>query len=153
MRNISDIIENHLKLILDQSQSGYIVIQRSELADQFQCVPSQINYVINTRFTVEKGYLVESKRGGGGFIRISKVKLNKNQDILQNIHELIGEELAQSTAEDIIERLYDAHILTEREARIMKAVVHRNVLSFHIQVRDQLRAKLMKAMLISLMYK
>lgn len=80
MRNISNIIENHLKIILDQSKKGYIEIQRSELADQFQCVPSQINYVINTRFTVEKGYLVESKRGGGGFIRIRRCNLSKTKN-------------------------------------------------------------------------
>ena len=65
MRNISDIIEKHLKKILQQSNCGAVEIQRSELADKFQCVPSQINYVISTRFTTEKGYIVESKRGGG----------------------------------------------------------------------------------------
>jgi transcriptional regulator CtsR len=153
MRNISDVIENHLKLILEQSNSGYIMIQRSELADKFQCVPSQINYVINTRFTLEKGYVVESKRGGGGFIRIRKVELIKSKEVLHVILEMIDEEISQSTSEDIIDRLYEANIVTEREARMMKAVIHRNILSFHIQIRDQLRSKLLKAMIISLMYK
>ncbi|WP_025028135.1 CtsR family transcriptional regulator [Caldalkalibacillus mannanilyticus] len=153
MRNISDVIENHLKLILEQSKSGFIVIQRSELADKFQCVPSQINYVINTRFTVEKGYVVESKRGGGGFIRIQKVQLIKNQEFMQMVLDMIEDEIPQATSEDIIDRLLEVGIVTEREARIMKSVIHRNILSFQIQIRDQLRSKLLKAMIISLMYK
>lgn len=73
MRNISDIIEEYLKEIMQRNDKQIIEIKRSEIADQFECVPSQINYVINTRFTLEKGYLVESKRGGGGYIRISRV--------------------------------------------------------------------------------
>ena len=72
MRNVSDIIEQYLKHILQESPEGAVEIQRNDLADQFQCVPSQINYVISTRFTLEKGYFVESKRGGGGYIRIQK---------------------------------------------------------------------------------
>ena len=73
MKNISDIIENYLKQIMEMNESEVVEIKRNEIADKFQCVPSQINYVINTRFTIEKGYVVESKRGGGGYIRIIKV--------------------------------------------------------------------------------
>jgi transcriptional regulator CtsR len=152
MKNISDVIESHLKLILNQSKKGYIEIQRSVIADQFQCVPSQINYVINTRFTVERGYLVESKRGGGGFIRIRKVELINNQGLLQKILEMIENEITQATAEDIIDRLFELGIVTERESRLMKTVIHRNILSFNVQIRDQLRAKLLKAMIIALLY-
>lgn len=75
MRNISDIIERYLKSILHESPEGMVEIQRNDLADQFSCVPSQINYVISTRFTLEKGYLVESKRGGGGYVRIQRIEL------------------------------------------------------------------------------
>ncbi|MCG3055848.1 CtsR family transcriptional regulator, partial [Escherichia coli] len=74
MPNISDIIEQYLKEVLELSDREIVEIKRSEIADQFQCVPSQINYVINTRFTIERGYVVESKSGGGGFIRIAKVR-------------------------------------------------------------------------------
>lgn len=63
MRNISDIIEKYLKQVLELSERDLVEIKRSEIADKFQCVPSQINYVINTRFTIERGYIVESKRG------------------------------------------------------------------------------------------
>ena len=74
MRNISDIIEKYLKQVIDLSNNNAIEIKRNEVADRFDCVPSQINYVINTRFTLERGFVVESKRGGGGYIRIIKVK-------------------------------------------------------------------------------
>jgi transcriptional regulator CtsR len=152
MRNISDIIESHLNLILNESKKGYIEIQRGDLADQFQCVPSQINYVINTRFTVEKGYLVESKRGGGGFIRIRKVQLINNQELLQKILNMIDIEISQAKAEDIIDRLLEIGVVTERESRLMQTVIQRNILSFNVQLRDQLRAKLLKAMMIALLY-
>ena len=76
MRNISDIIECYLKKVLEMSEKDILEIKRSEVADKFQCVPSQINYVINTRFTIERGYIVESKRGGGGYIRIMKVQIS-----------------------------------------------------------------------------
>ena len=78
--NMSDIIEEYLKnVLLAQEQ---VEIRRSEIADRFNCVPSQINYVINTRFTVQQGYVVESKRGGGGYIRIMKVNLVDDMDFI-----------------------------------------------------------------------
>ncbi|MDQ0340152.1 transcriptional regulator CtsR [Caldalkalibacillus uzonensis] len=152
MKNISDIIEHYLKSILNRSKKGYIEIQRSELADKFQCVPSQINYVIKTRFTVEKGYVVESKRGGGGFIRIRKVRVVDEQRYLQTLLHMIEDDISQAAAEGIINRLQETDLITEREARLMKAVIQRNVLPFDVQVRDHLRAKLLKAMMVSLMY-
>lgn len=153
MKNISDIIENHLKLILEKSKTGYVEIQRSDLADQFQCVPSQINYVINTRFTVERGYLVQSKRGGGGYIRIRKIQLVSEQEFMQNLLDKMNNEVPQATAEHIVDRLREAKLVTEREWRLMKTVLSRNILSFDMNTRDQLRARLLKAMIISLMYK
>ncbi|RKD22768.1 transcriptional regulator [Ammoniphilus oxalaticus] len=147
MRNISDIIEQHLKTILKQSRSGFVEIQRSELAQKFQCVPSQINYVISTRFSKEKGYIVESKRGGGGYIRIHRVEISSLKDLFHMIVEMIGQQISQQTAEDILARLLDEGLITERECRIMKAAVSREVLSFELQVRDQLRATLLRAMI------
>lgn len=152
VRNISDIIEQYLKAHLQKSKNGYIEIQRSELADYFQCVPSQINYVINTRFTVEKGYLVESKRGGGGFIRIRRIELSGNENFLQDILNMIGDEIPQATSEAIIERLYESKLISKREARLMNVVTHRNILSFDVNIRDELRAKLLKSMILALMY-
>ena len=85
MRNISDIIEGYLKAIIEEEQCGTIEIKRNEVAEKFQCVPSQINYVINTRFTAERGYAVESKRGGGGYIRIFRVQANSRKDLIEHI--------------------------------------------------------------------
>lgn len=147
MRNISDIIEQHLKTILNQSRNGFVEIQRSELAQKFQCVPSQINYVISTRFSKEKGYIVESKRGGGGYIRIHRVEINNLKDLFHMIVDMIGQQISQQTAEDILLRLLEERLITQRECRIMKAVVSREVLSFELQVRDQLRANLLRAMI------
>ncbi len=91
MRNISDIIEGYLKQVLELGGEGHIEIKRSEIADKFQCVPSQINYVINTRFTAERGYLVESKRGGGGYIRILRVRANSQIDLIDDVLRQIEE--------------------------------------------------------------
>ena len=85
MKNISDIIEGYLKAIIEEGSKEQIEIKRSEIAEKFQCVPSQINYVINTRFTQDRGYLVESKRGGGGYIRILRVRAHTKADLIEHI--------------------------------------------------------------------
>ncbi|AQR78551.1 CtsR family transcriptional regulator [Paenibacillus larvae] len=151
MRNVSEIIEHYLKHILQQSPNGAIEIQRNELADQFQCVPSQINYVISTRFTLEKGYLVESKRGGGGYVRIQKIELNSHGSILDYILTTINQSIDQSTSEGLIYRLEEGEFLTAREAKLIRAAISRDVLQFKLPLRDEIRAKILKAMLISLL--
>src|SRR5690625_2496324 len=101
--SISDIIEQYLKEILHQNEEKMIEIRRSEIADQFQCVPSQINYVINTRFTVEKGYIVESKRGGGGYIRIIRIQHQDKSDLIDDIIEMINPTVTQQASIDVLE--------------------------------------------------
>ncbi|WNS75578.1 CtsR family transcriptional regulator [Bacillus sp. DTU_2020_1000418_1_SI_GHA_SEK_038] len=153
MRNISDIIEDYLKRVLEMSEREIVEIKRSEIADKFQCVPSQINYVINTRFTIEKGYAVESKRGGGGYIRIMKVQSHDDAHLIDQLLSLIQGRLAQSSAEDVIIRLVEEEIITEREAKIMLSVIDRSVLYIDLPYRDELRARMLKAMLTTLKYK
>lgn len=153
MRNISDIIEQYLKKVLDTSEKEIVEIKRSEIADKFQCVPSQINYVINTRFTIERGYIVESKRGGGGYIRIIKVKVNDHVQLIDQIMSVVGNRLSQSAAEDIIFRLVEEDVISKREAKIMLSVIDRSVLYIDVPERDELRARMIKAMLNSLKYK
>src|SRR5690606_35574810 len=109
--------------------------------------PSQINYVINTRFTIEKGYVVESKRGGGGYIRIMKVQSYDHADLIDQLMNLIHTRLMQSSAEDVIFRIVDEGIITDREARIMLSVIDRSVLYIDLPHRDELRARMLKAML------
>ncbi|WP_101847089.1 CtsR family transcriptional regulator [Halobacillus sp. Marseille-P3879] len=152
MRNISDIIEEYLKNTLDENHKHTIEIKRSEIADQFQCVPSQINYVIKTRFTVEKGYIVESKRGGGGYIRIRRIQHRSESQMIDDIINLIQPEVSQSVALDIIERLRDNESITEREARMMASVTEREVLAFPLPLRDEIRSRLLTAMLFTLKY-
>lgn len=150
MRNISDIIEQYLKESLQQSPESMIEIQRNDLAYQFQCVPSQINYVISTRFTLEKGYLVESKRGGGGYIRIRRIQLPAGGALGQHVFKMIGDSLDQQSAEGLIDQLEHAGFVNAREASIMRAAVCRDVLSLKLPIRDEVRARLMKAMLVAL---
>jgi len=152
LRNISDIIEQHLKRILQDSPNGFVEIQRSELADLFQCVPSQINYVINTRFTVEKGYIVESKRGGGGYIRIRKAQITSKARLQELLtEELIGESIAQGVGYAIIDRLHEEGLINDREATLMKIATSRSVLTVDADLRDQLRANILKQMIASIL--
>lgn len=153
MRNVSDIIEQYLKNILQQSPDGVVELQRSELADRFQCVPSQINYVISTRFTLEKGYVVESKRGGGGYIRIQKVELPSKEAIHAHIFRTVGIQIDQASAEGIVYQLEEGCFITAREADMLKAAVSRDVLNLKLPLRDEVRARLLKAMLITLLSK
>lgn len=147
MRNISDIIEGYLKEVIELNEQGHIEIKRNELAKQFACAPSQINYVINTRFTTEHGYFVESKRGGGGYIRILRVTIHSKKNLLDEMANQIGNAIAQTNAERIVYRLLEEEIINEREASLMKAVLDRSTLQLNLPIRDEIRARLMHAML------
>lgn len=153
MRNISDIIEQYLKEVLEMSGREIVEIKRSEIADKFQCVPSQINYVINTRFTIEKGYVVESKRGGGGYIRIMKVQTHDHAHLIDQLLSLLSTRVSQSSAEQVIYRLVEEEVISLREAKIMLSVIDRSVLYIELPYRDELRSRMLKAMLTTLRYK
>jgi transcriptional regulator CtsR len=153
VRNISDVIETYLKQVLEISQKDILEIKRSEIADKFQCVPSQINYVINTRFTIERGYVVESKRGGGGYIRIMKVESQDSVQLINQLLSLIGSRVTQSMAEGVISRLMNEEVINEREAKIMMSVIDRSVIYIDLPDRDELRSRILTAMLTTLKYK
>lgn len=125
MSILANNIENYIKRLLDASPSATILLQRKELAELFQCVPSQINYVLDTRFTPERGYLVESRRGGGGFLRIRRLDLNREKvaQLLELLAGLVGEGVCTQEALDIVDRLAEARLLTRRERMLMKAVL------------------------------
>ncbi|GAB6178942.1 transcriptional regulator CtsR [Desulfotomaculum defluvii] len=147
MPSISELIEKYIKKLIQDSSYDYIELQRNELAAQFNCVPSQINYVLSTRFTSENGYIVESRRGGGGFIKIIKIPLDRHDDPAAQIYRLVGDNINQSQADKIIKRLLEEKFITYREARIFRAVIDRNTLSIELPWRDNLRAQLLRAML------
>lgn len=144
---MSDIIESYIKELLKEEEE--VNIKRNDLATYFNCVPSQINYVISTRFTDKHGFIVESRRGGGGGITIRRVTLNKN-DYVSNLINSIGNFLKQNEAYSYIRTLYEYSIITKREANIMFGAVSDNTLSPDSEYKDFLRAKIMKNMLINI---
>lgn len=152
MSSMSNIIEQYLKEILKLQGQDVIEIKRSEIAERFQCVPSQINYVINTRFTIEKGYIVESKRGGGGYIRIIRIQYEDTADLIDEIIEMVGEKISQQGVENITERLVLEELITFREGKLILSALHRDILSFKLPIRDEIRAKIFKSMLTTLKY-
>lgn len=125
-KNTSDSIEAYIKALL--VQAGMAELKRSELADVFQVVPSQINYVIKTRFTESRGYIVESKRGGGGYIRIGKVQFSDHHQMLQDLAANIGETISQQVFNDILQMLYEEKLLTQRETQLLLATTSDEVL-------------------------
>lgn len=150
IRNISDIIEQYIKEILGASRAGMVELQRSELAEQFQCVPSQINYVISTRFSPEHGYIVESKRGGGGYIRIREIQFDETQSVASLLKSL-NSRLSEREAEGIIERLRRESIITHRETGMLKSAIKRETLQIPLPERDELRSRLLFGMIVALL--
>lgn len=149
-RNMSDIIEAYLKGFLKNEER--IEIKRSDVAERFDCVPSQINYVINTRFTQEHGYMVESKRGGGGYIRIFKIQLVDEVDQIDQMLELIEDKVSQRNGINIIETLVKGDIVTPREAALILAVIEKSVLHSITDQEQYARAMLLKTFLLQLRY-
>lgn len=149
MGNLADRIEKYLKHILEQTEEGFVILQRGVLADEFSCAPSQINYVLDTRFTIERGYMVESRRGGGGYLRIVRLVVSPHGQFQSAMRQLIGEQLSQKQALGLITRLRDEEILTVREAAIIKAVLSRTSLR-DVPEQDILRASIMKHILATL---
>lgn len=151
MARLSDLIEAFIKQMIDE-MNGTIEIQRNELANQFNCVPSQINYVIDTRFTTDRGYYVESRRGGGGHIRIRRINIDHKKNYLMHIVSSMGNRLSQQSAEVFINNFVDYDAITEREAAILKAVTSDRALNMiPISHRDEIRATILKHALMSLM--
>ncbi len=145
---ISDEVARYLLELLEESH-GDIQIQRNELANNIGCVPSQINYVITSRFTPEHGYIVESRRGGGGYIRITRIKTEKSTAIM-NIINSIGSKLDAISAEMIIDSLVQRGIISENTSKLMLSAVSDRVYSdVPVNLRCTLRASVLKNMLLT----
>lgn len=150
MANISEQIEKFIIATLGENDS--IDITRNSLAEYFSCVPSQINYVLETRFTVDRGYVVESKRGGGGFVKISKIKTSDSNSYLNNLFvESIGDELSEKRFSQILDKLVMEEIMSEKERVLIEASLSDDSLSMPFTIRDKVRAKAFKNVILKLM--
>jgi transcriptional regulator CtsR len=151
LAKLSDLIEAHINAIIDKASTDSIEIQRNILAQKFNCAPSQINYVLTTRFGNERGYVVESKRGGGGYVRIYKIKANPDKHIDTILREVIGESVTKGQAESILNSLMDKKIVSKREMQVMLRALSDRALGkiFHGD-RNTIRADLLREMLLIL---
>lgn len=149
MSKISDMIESFLNELMEESK-GAIEIQRNEMAYHFNCAPSQINYVLTTRFTSDRGYVIESRRGGGGFIKIMKIDVHENDFLFEMLANRIGESVNKEGAFELLEILYRKGLMDTRVRNIIKTVVDDNTLSnINKPGRDRIRAEILKAAVVT----
>ncbi len=150
-QNMSDIIESYLKSILEQQKQ--VEIRRAEIADRFNCVPSQINYVIKTRFTPQRGYVVESKRGGGGYIRIVKAQLKPDPSSIAVLRANVPNQLRERDAQIMTQELFEANIIQRETGNAMLAAMsHRTLNLADTRLEEMIRARLFRAFLDSLRF-
>jgi len=144
---ISDVIAGFINEML-QETDGTAELQRAELASRFNCVPSQINYVIATRFSPERGYIVESRRGGGGYIRIRRVQSDPRQLVMHTVN-TVGDAVDLATAAALVANILDAGAIDAMSAKLMLTAVGNPALRPILpQHRDTVRASILKQMLI-----
>ena len=146
---MSDVIEEFIKDLFDEDESDLIEIQRNELAQHFNCVPSQINYVISTRFKPSQGYYVESKRGGGGNIKIRKIN-NTKSDYIMHIINNVGKTITTNDIDILLSDFLTYNIITAQEAKLLKVATSDNVLKLDKDIKDEVRARIFKNMLLNI---
>ncbi len=146
--NMSDAIEKLLLEMLKES-NGSVEIQRNNLAGELKCVPSQINYVIQTRFTPERGYIIESRRGGGGGVRIRAVSTDQTAYPMHIVN-TVGNSLSYRTATVFVQNLLDYECITPREAHLILGAINDKALPFEAEIRDALRARIFKSMITNM---
>ena len=145
MAALSDAIERFIKdLLTDDTR---VELKRNELAQYFGCANSQINYVLATRFSVDRGYLVESWRGGSGYVRVIRISTS-DVELLGSLLQRIGGEIGEENAKAIILRLYELHVVDVNEARLMQAAVSAEAISLPISSKDMIRASVLKSLVV-----
>lgn len=148
MSNLADLIEQYLRRML--SQQNRVELQRRELARMFRCAPSQINYVLETRFTLTRGFLIESRRGSGGFIRISQVQWKANENLPQLLEQLIPAAIEEGTLESVLDSLVDKKLLEVETARLVLNLMLQDYHQLPPEYAAFLRSSFIKAMLLVL---
>ncbi|CDI50851.1 CtsR family transcriptional regulator [Clostridium tetani] len=151
MARLSDIIEDFIKEMLMSNDERELQIQRNELAQQFRCAPSQINYVLTTRFTADKGYYIESRRGGGGYIIIRYTAFNDYKELFQMLNNKIGDGITFYNACSLIESLLEADIIDEKFGELIKVAINDRTLDSISEGKNELRANILKNMLFVLL--
>lgn len=148
--NVTDLIAQAIQEMLDE-HDGTARINRNEFAGKIGCVPSQINYVITSRFTPEQGYIVQSRRGGGGFIQIIRAEHDSKQ-LLMHLINSVGDEIDEHSVRIILQNLCSDNIITEKEAKMILASMTDHVLNeLEPGIRSRVRARIFKSVLLNLM--
>lgn len=145
---LSDSIETFIKALMTEEESS-VELKRNELAEYFGCAPSQINYVLATRFTLDNGYVTESRRGGGGYIRIVRVVNSAREQLMYLINERIGQSITETEAVRLIAQMVERKMITQSEGEIMRSAISSAALSIPMPdtMKDAQRARIFKAML------
>ena len=146
---LSDAIQQFIKTMLTQ-EAPEVELKRNELAEYFNCAPSQINYVLATRFTPDHGYIIESRRGGGGYIRIFRMAQDTSEQLLYLLHERVGDSIDALAASHLVQQLQEREVVTKGEAAMMNAALSPQALSLPLsaEMKDALRARILKNMLL-----
>jgi transcriptional regulator CtsR len=150
MPSLAELIEQYIRELFDRLGDSTVELRRHELASRFGCAPSQINYVLETRFTAERGFVVESRRGGGGYIRIMRLHVQR-PDLAAAVRQQIGDHVTVREAEHLLERLTGAGLLTEAEAVLISQALWRETRAIAPPVGDVMRAMLLRAVLCVLL--
>ena len=148
---LSDAIEQFIKTMLTQDEPE-VELKRNELAEYFGCAPSQINYVLSTRFTPDHGYIIESRRGGGGYIRIFRMQQDTREQLIYLLNERIGDSIDLLSATHLIQQLYERELITQDEMALMNAAISQQALSLPItpEMKNAIRARMLHAMLLEI---
>ena len=145
---MSDLITKEIIKMLNESEENIAEIQRNEFAGLIGCAPSQINYVLSSRFTPEHGYIIESRRGGGGYIRIKRVVLNQSSAFMHIINS-IGSRIDSMSTRIVIENCLEAGLISRETAALIAAALSESVMqTVPPEYKDTLRAAILKQMLL-----
>ena len=148
MASLSDYIESYLKLLLSSVPDDWVEIRRRDLAERFRCAPSQISYVLTTRFSIGRGYVVESRRGGGGYVRIFRLGAVPGNDALEIVREVVGDAIDRKAADDLIARLCELRALSPQDAALVRATVLEGHDGRQPELEQIIRARVLKATLL-----
>ena len=157
MSNLTRVIEKHINELFDAgNEESSISLRRKELAATFGCVPSQINYVLRSRFTPERGYLVESQRGGHGYIRIVRISYEDPEDRLNHVDEIVGESISEQDCRKLLVALQERGLINARERLIIEVALRhadelgRSEFDLSTHKRNVIQAEMLKRVLRSL---